>query len=908
MTLFKCLLRAVGLLALFCAVVTATGQTSEGGTPFTFENNKVAWDPGSVELPPFDIEAMLAEDAVNNRFKDRPFRFGKNIALGADLAVLGNWHELPSGDRVCLFEIASPGAYSLNVTFDDFEIPEGGRLFLYSPDHNHVLGAFTAANNQRERGFGTYPIPGDRIVLEYYEPLSARGAAKLHIENVTHAYLDLNDVARGIGDSGACNNNVVCSLADDWRDEIDAVAMIVVNGNGICSGALVNNTANDGHPYFLTANHCLGGNVSNWVYRFNWQSTTCNTNNVGSFDTVSGSTLLASGGAADYALFRINNGAPVPEAYNPFYAGWDATGAVPQSNVGIHHPSGDLKKISFDTDPAGTANFGGAVCWRVFNWESGTTEPGSSGSPLFDQNKRITGQLYGGQATCSNNVNDYYGKFDVTYPNICQWIAPGCNTLILDGYRPNAQNFENDAQLLSIVEPQGSYCSGSVTPSITIRNAGTNAITSLTVNYDFGGAPLSTTFTGNLPAGATSTLPLDPIAPGAGTFTFSVTLTNPNGVADENPGNNSGSSVFTMVPDGQTITFSLTTDNYPAETTWEIRDDSNNVVASDGPYSQAQTTFDYAFCLPAGCYTLTVFDSFGDGLQFQGVVGNYTLTGEDGTVLAQMVAGGNFGSQAVHNFCLSSTPVPGCTNATACNFDPVATTDDGTCEFVSCAGCTDASACNYAPSASIDDGSCEFNSCAGCTDPLADNFNDAATIDDGSCTYTCIEATITVSTDCWGEEVSWVLTGPGGVVVESVATNTLASSFTYTWTVCLPEGCYGFTINDTFGDGMFGSQYQGCSIDGNYSIVDENGAVLVQMTNPDYGFGTTENFCIEPGVEPPTCIGDLNNDGAIDVMDILILLGDFGCAGSCIGDLNANGQTDAGDFNIMLGVFGSFCD
>ena len=848
----------LAFFVLFSASLRA--QINQGGMPLTYQNDKMDWQMPTLTMPGFDVNAMLAEDEVIHASKDTPYRFGKNFTVGRNLNNSGQWHDLPSGDRVWLLHISSPGAYSLNLTFDLFELPVGGRLYVYSPDYTHVLGAYTHANNNPEMGFGTYPIPGDQIIVEYYEPAYAAGTSTLQLENVTHAYRDLDVVARGIGDSGACNNNVICAEGDDWRAEINSVAMIVVNGNGICTGALINNTANDGHPYFLTANHCLGGSVANWVYRFNWQSTTCVGNNVGTYQTVSGSQLLASGGAADYALLRINNGDPIPTSYDPYYAGWDATGVNPSSQVAIHHPSGDLKKISFDVNPAGTATYGGATCWRIFNWEDGTTEPGSSGSPLFDQNKRVIGQLYGGQATCSNNVNDYYGKFDVTYPNICQWIAPGCNTLIVDGYDPNAATVANDAQLLNIVEPQGTYCATSVTPQITVRNAGTANLTSFTIQYTVnGGASSSQNWTGNLASGATVVVSLPAITPGAGNSTYAVTLVNPNGTADENPANNAGSNAFTMIPDGQSVSFSILTDNYPGETTWNITDDTNTIILSDGPYSGSQTTYNYSFCLSAGCYTLNVFDSFGDGLQYQGVVGNYTLTGPDGSVLAQMIAGGNFGSSVTHPVCITAAGIDGCTAAGACNYNADATNDDGSCEFASCAGCTNAGACNYDATATIDNGSCEFASCAGCTNTAACNYDATATIDNGSCVLPTL-----FYADNDGDGF-----GAGAQVL-----------------LCAPQA--GFSTNNLDCDDSNANVYPGAP--GTGEDIDNNCDGVVE------------------GDELAVCLGDFNGDGQRNIGDMLFILGDMGCTLGCDADLDGDNVTNVADFLIFATVFGTSCN
>jgi hypothetical protein len=129
------------------------------------------------------------------------------------------------------------------------------------------------------------------------------------------------------------------------------------------------------------------------------------------------------------------------------------------------------------------------------------------------------------------------------------------------------------------------------------------------------------------------------------------------------------------------LDFTLLTDNYPEETTWNIADESGNVVLEGGPYSGQQTTYTASTCVATGCYVLTVNDSYGDGLQYSGVVGNYTLTDNDGNVLAQMVNGGDFGSQAVDNFCVDAggTDISGCTQVFSCNYNADATVDDGSC-------------------------------------------------------------------------------------------------------------------------------------------------------------------------------------------------------------------------------------
>ncbi len=247
---------------------------------------------------------------------------------------------------------------------------------------------------------------------------------------------------RNYGDSGSCNNNVNCPEGDPWQDHNRSVAMILTaGGSRICSGALINNVRQDQTQYFLTANHCLGGN-NNWIFMFNYESPGCSNQNGPTNQTVQGSILRASRSTSDFALLELTE--TIPSSYNVNYAGWSAVNTPPQDPVCIHHPSGDIKKISFDYDAGvsdGWSNNDGSH-WRIVSWEDGTTEPGSSGAPLFDDNYRIVGQLHGGQASCSFNFNDYFGKFSASWDwgnnsssRLKDWLDPdNTGTLILDSY------------------------------------------------------------------------------------------------------------------------------------------------------------------------------------------------------------------------------------------------------------------------------------------------------------------------------------------------------------------------------------------------------------------------------------------------------------------------------------------
>ena len=386
-------------------------QVSTPSTPKSFyidENIPLS----TVTLPSFDVDQFLIEDDNEMRSGDtKPYRFANPISVNLNMNNAGIWTELEDGSMVWMLEIESVGAFSLNIIYDIFDIPDGAEFFVYSDDVEMVLGAFTSFNHKPHGGFSTAPVKGDKIILEYNQPSNASFDGNISISTIAHDYRNVFfNEERGYGDSGSCNNNVACSVGDDWQDEIRSVAMILTSGGSrLCTGSLINNATQDLSPYFLTANHCLGGNNS-WIFMFNYESPQCSNQNGPTNMTVSGSSLLASSSTSDVALLLLNE--TPPQDYNVHYAGWDVSGSTPSIPVGIHHPSGDIKKISFDYDNA--SNSGNY--WDVDSWDDGTTEPGSSGSPLFDgQTHRIIGQLYGGVASCTNFGYDTYGKTSVSW-------------------------------------------------------------------------------------------------------------------------------------------------------------------------------------------------------------------------------------------------------------------------------------------------------------------------------------------------------------------------------------------------------------------------------------------------------------------------------------------------------------
>lgn len=659
------MLRAIRLTALSGSILFAHGlnaQLSFGGRPLGADSRRNALPPAAVvELPAVDMTALLAEDAHNDASgRKGPFRFGLEHTTDIRMDDAGTWSVLKNGTRVWRVELHCPQALGVGVIFSEYIVPEGAHVFLYNA-HGKVLGGYTAMSNPGHHVLGVQPLPGDRVTVEYQEPTMVAGRGHLIIGTVVHVYRGAPGLDRDFGDSGACNVNTICPEGDDWRPEIRSVACIIAGG-GYCSGTLLNNCNNDSIPYFLTANHCLEAPSppDTWVFRFNWESPVCDpTENAPTDHTVSGSTQLVANPGSDMLFLQLNS-QPPPE-FDVTYSGWDATGTIPDSTVCIHHPRGDIKKITHDNDAAAQINIdvgnGPADCWHAFAYESGTTEPGSSGSALWNQDHRIIGQLYGGTASCSNNVDDYYGRFDVSYPLLTQWLGE-CDTL--NGLDPGytEPTIPHNAAITSIANVPANVCNDTlIAPLVTLKNNGTAFLQEVTIAYGIiGGASASTTWSGNLAPQQTANVPLPPIAILDGPQTLVVQSTSPNNLPDGDPTDDSFSLDLVAANPGETVTLDLTPDDFGVDITWELTNENGTVLYSGGPYTNGNTnTIIREFCLGNACYTFTIADEFGDGICCGNGNGHYEITSAFGT---HVQSNGDYGDGESREFCLEGVGLP----------------------------------------------------------------------------------------------------------------------------------------------------------------------------------------------------------------------------------------------------------
>ncbi|NMD01393.1 MAG: PKD domain-containing protein, partial [Bacteroidales bacterium] len=468
------------------------------------------------------------------------------------------------------------GAKAVGLAYDHFYIPKGGKLYIYNEYRTQVLGAYDETTNPSGGLFSTELVQGSIVNIEYVAPKNLpvkpiknefKGNVegdkispanftikpenpRIDISELIYVYrnvpfLDRYDLTKttGFGASGSCEVNVNCSEGASWQTEKRGVAEIwLKNGAswGWCTGGLVNTTNNSGIPYFLTADHCHGlpdagepyasaADMNQWQFYFNYESATCaNPGTEPAYNTIIGCSLKACSplnGGSDFCLVQLNT--TPPQSYHPYYNGWDRTNTPASSGVGIHHPAGDIKKISTFTAAATSSTFNGGTGmvsatnaeWNVLYVATanghGVVEGGSSGSPLFNQAKRVVGQLSGGNSACTNlSGSNLYGKFWYDWDQ-----TPGGTTTQLKTW---LDPVNSGSTTVNGYDPFNGYPDFYATPT-TVYEGGSVNFTDITN----GATSWSWQFEGGSPATSTVQNPTNIVYNQQGTYRVSLTTTTP---------------------------------------------------------------------------------------------------------------------------------------------------------------------------------------------------------------------------------------------------------------------------------------------------------------------------------------------------------------------------------------------
>ncbi len=425
-----------------------------------------------------DVSALTSSYAVlNKEILDRDeFALQPHLLAGTSIPLHTSFYQQAEmalkteQGTLWQMKITIPGSSLAGFVFSDFFLQEGDKFFIYSEDKKNYIGAFTEQNNSNGY-FSTHILPGETFILEYFSPEHfTEHPPRIMIDEVIYLFNEeeLNTLTGTEKSSGACNVNVNCPEGQMWQKQKRGIARILLRSGSTwfnCSGSLINTTLNDGEPYFLTSDHCgvaaSDADLQVWQFYFNYEYAGCtNTGGAPQNMMITGATIVARAPISqgtDFKLLMLNQ-APLL-SWNPYFNGWTRSSRNPEWGVGIHHPSGDAKKISTFTTPLHHATFTGGMqqgywraVWRETESGHGVTEGGSSGSPIFDENGLITGTLTGGGASCSNpTLPDYYGKFyrhwssngETPEKTLKPWLDPeNENPEKLFGYDPNvATNF-----------------------------------------------------------------------------------------------------------------------------------------------------------------------------------------------------------------------------------------------------------------------------------------------------------------------------------------------------------------------------------------------------------------------------------------------------------------------------------
>ena len=396
--------------------------------PFIAQNKeyKLNDDKSAISILIGKEKANFTVDNILRKEQGRPLLEARLYKLDINMDTIGTWSQLKSGQNIWKIQIDVPDAKIFFIGLDDFYLPKGSKLYVYNKDNLKNAILFTPENNPEGGPYSLENLYGDNAILEYVAPENSVEKPRFHFAKLGYKYIEgqTKPDKDNYGLSLPCMININCEQGADWQVQKRGVIQLRTTRSGgdsnLCSGTLINNTAEDKKPYILTAYHCFEdvavSNSDNIEVFFEYESPGCE-NQRPTYKYHRGGDvkiLNPTVGGSDGALILLTGS--IPEYWEVYYNGWDRNNDANSTSGGsvIHHPNGDIKKISlFNQSPYSTTWENGAyqAFWGI-KYYDGITEGGSSGAPLFNQNGLVIGSLTGGDAmSCgSQNWTDIYGK------------------------------------------------------------------------------------------------------------------------------------------------------------------------------------------------------------------------------------------------------------------------------------------------------------------------------------------------------------------------------------------------------------------------------------------------------------------------------------------------------------------
>ncbi len=436
-----------------------------------------------------DVPKLLLSSVVTRdlavKYRDNQNRFAEAIDVHVSPRREGKW-EYDGQKAIWKIDIQSIGAISLNLGFSLFHLPPNTELTIKSFSTQKIYGPFTPADNEIHNQLWTPIIPGDQLELKLVTTIAEKENIQLLLTQVNHGFVDFSRN----GKISPCHVDAVCGtndgfpINDSYRDQINAVGRMMINGVSFCSGVLINNARRDNTPYFLSAEHCHVNeeNAPSVVVYWNFQNSKCrNTDDKDNVLPGDGNLDIYNTGSIVRAAYALENNPdgkaqgtdmlllelddPVNPDADVYFAGWNATQNIPKQEVAIHHPQGLEKRISINLEPTLVSPLFNNEriaphFLEVQHWEYGITDPGSSGGPLFNEKKQVVGQLKSGHVTCDNSSqinSDWFGWLFYSWNGggapenqLKYWLDPDQTGILeMDG-KPLASTLE--IQIVDVVD------------------------------------------------------------------------------------------------------------------------------------------------------------------------------------------------------------------------------------------------------------------------------------------------------------------------------------------------------------------------------------------------------------------------------------------------------------------------
>ena len=737
-----------------------------------------------------------------------------------------------------------------------FSTGGGGVAYLQSPCGGSKAGGVTGGGAPVND-----PFDVDYVAHEMGHQYGGNHTQNNSCNRASSAAFEPGSASSIMGYAGICAPNLQSNSDDHFHNHsINEMVAFTVNGNGnTCAvktatgnGIPVVSAGVDGltipvsTPFELTA---TGSDPDGDAVTYNWEqydlgpATASGDNNL---TNPSGNQPIFRSFSSTTSPTRtfprtqdlVNNTTTIGEHLPTYSRGLNFKCSIRDNRAGGGGFADDLKSLSV-TANAGpflvqSPNGGGTVVGNTqlpVTWDVAGTDGNGVNCGSVDIFLSTDGGYTFPTLLVAGTPND--GNASVLVPNVTTSQArlkvKASNNVFFDisnanfSITPGAGDIDYDLAIVTVQGLEPGACESVLNPSVTVFNVGQQVVSAFAVSLSFdGAAPLVVNWTGSLANGEGVDVafcegePCVTLADGSHVANASVQLT---GFTDENASNDAYTNNFST-SSGTDVTWTIVTDNYPGETTWAVTDASGGTVWAGGPYGASGTTYSETICLPYGCYSLTVNDSYGDGICCAYGQGSFELT-SGGTSL---VSGGEFGTVTSADFCLEAPSVAGCTDPLAVNYNPLATLDDGSC-IAAIPGCTNEAACNYDPAANQENGSCTF----------PEQYYD----------------------------------------------------------------CVGECTSDADGDGVCDAlEVVGCT-DATACNYDENATELGACFFPDPGFNCDGTSL---------CLEDLNQNGAVDVGDVLLVLAEFGCESGCTTDLTGDGFVAVDDVLALLSAFGQECN